>query len=69
VEAQFLLEAQKNLVGKTVAAFSPGLSWFRSWLSGGFSARCSLFRRQLGPQAARLALEDLAVVEEEVERF
>jgi hypothetical protein len=67
VEAHFLLEAQNNLVGQTVAALSPGLSWFRSWLSGWLSPRCSLFRRQPGLQAPGPALEDYAVVEEEVE--
>jgi len=35
-----------------------------SWLSGWFSALCSLFRRQLCPPAPQLAFEDIAVAEE-----
>ena len=37
-EGHFLLEARKNLVYRAVVAFSRGLPWFRSWLSGWFLA-------------------------------
>src|SRR6266576_4934921 len=49
-----------------VAFLEVSHSLVRSWLSGWFSARCSLFHRQLGPPVSPPAFEDMAVVEEAV---
>ena len=68
VEAHSPLEARKKyrLQGRgCIFSRSPIVQVvaFRS-----FSARCSWFRRQLGPPAPRPAFEDVAVVEEAVRR-
>src|ERR1700687_419537 len=64
VEAYFLLEGRKKsrLHGRgCIFSRSPVVQVLAFWL---VSARCSLFRRQLGPPTPRPAFEDMAVVEQ-----
>jgi hypothetical protein len=55
VEANSPSKLEKNLVQMAVVGFSRGLSWFRSWLSGWFSARASIPARCV---CGRTLLED-----------
>src|SRR6267378_3110140 len=60
-EAHFLLEARKKSLFTR-----PWFHFLEVLHIGWFSARCSLFRWPLDPQAPRPAFEDMAVMEETV---
>lgn len=55
VEAHSSSKLEKNLFYMAVVEFSAGLPWFRSWLSGAFSARVPIPARFV---AVGLALDD-----------